>query len=55
MDIRSVFPSKYIRAADLKGQDVRVVIGQYIPSGYDNCRKKLGDSMVAVIICSVRG
>jgi hypothetical protein len=29
--------------------------GMYIPSGYDNCRKKLGDSMVAVIICSVRG
>jgi hypothetical protein len=35
MDIRSVFPSKYIRAADLKGQDVRVVIGQIVMEKVD--------------------
>jgi hypothetical protein len=28
MDIRSAFPSRYLKAADLKGSDDKVVIGQ---------------------------
>jgi hypothetical protein len=28
MDIRSAFPSKYVKASDLQGKDVRVIIGQ---------------------------
>jgi hypothetical protein len=30
MDIRSAFPSKFVKAADLQGREVRVTIGQVV-------------------------